>query len=200
MGFSSKDIAAAIGRLAAAMPELEQELNRADARLGDGDTGTMLARVIAAMAAADAPDADVGAGLSAYARATAMATGSSLGTLIATGLLAAARLTRGEEEVDWARLPELFEAARDAMLARGGASLGDKTVLDGLDAVARGLEGTTDGAGVAEAASRHADAALEAFRDKPNKIGRARMFADDSKGLDDPGMLALAKIIRVVGG
>jgi uncharacterized protein (TIGR03086 family) len=45
-----------------------------------------------------------------------------------------------------------------------------------------------------------ADGALERFRDQPNRIGRARMFADASIGLDDPGMLAFARLTTVLAG
>ncbi|WP_192871708.1 DAK2 domain-containing protein [Variovorax sp. JS1663] len=39
-------------------------------------------------------------------------------------------------------------------------------------------------------------AALAAFRDKPNRIGRARMFAEKSIGMDDPGMVALQRMVE----
>ena len=35
----------------------------------------------------------------------------------------------------------------------------------------------------------------DAFRDEPNKIGRARVYAEKSIGLDDPGMMAIARMI-----
>jgi dihydroxyacetone kinase-like protein len=44
-------------------------------------------------------------------------------------------------------------------------------------------------------ASDAARAALDAFRDKPNRIGRARMFADKTIGMDDPGMVALLRMV-----
>ena len=39
--------------------------------------------------------------------------------------------------------------------------------------------------------------ALEDFRGKKIKIGRARMFEDKTKDLDDPGMYALYKLTKV---
>lgn len=193
------DIASGVARVHAAMTELEQELNQADAALGDGDTGGMLARVIANMAGSSVRDAaNVGAAFSTLARAALAGTGSSLGTLMATGLMACGRETRGAVDVEWTRLAGLLGGARDAMLERGGAALGDKTVLDALDAVARGCEGLSDPAAIGAAACKAADEALEAFRDRPCKIGRARMFADKSIGRDDPGMLAFVKLTRAL--
>lgn len=72
----------------ARIARLEGQLNAADALLGDGDTGSMLARVIEKMATTDlTATSDVGAAFNALARATMSATGSSLGTLLATALL-----------------------------------------------------------------------------------------------------------------
>jgi dihydroxyacetone kinase-like protein len=39
-----------------------------------------------------------------------------------------------------------------------------------------------------------ASKAIEEFRDKPNRIGRARMFAEKSIGMDDPGMVAVLRM------
>jgi dihydroxyacetone kinase-like protein len=36
--------------------------------------------------------------------------------------------------------------------------------------------------------------AIEEFRNKPNRIGRARMFAEKSVGMDDPGMVAVLRM------
>lgn len=193
--FGINDVKWATTVSAKAMVELEQELNDADAKLGDGDTGGMLARVIGALDGAPMPaDLDLGAAFSAYARAAATATGSSLGTLFATALMTLAKETKGRSSAPIAELGPMLAKARDAMMARGGAKLGDKTVLDGLDAVASALEGIEDGSEARHKAAAAAFAALDAYRDKPNKIGRARMFADATIGMDDPGMLAFAKL------
>ena len=40
--------------------------------------------------------------------------------------------------------------------------------------------------------------ALESFRDKRATVGRARIFGDKSVGLDDPGMLAMERIVKAL--
>lgn len=193
--FNTSDIKGVAARAAAAMAELEQELNAADAKLGDGDTGGMLTRVISAIdGAAVSSDEDVGACFSGYAKAAAMATGSSLGTLFATALMTFAKDTKGRAVVSVSELGPLLGKARDAMMARGGANLGDKTVLDALDAVSKALADVEDAGMAWREAVAAAHAALDDYRGKPNKIGRARMFAEQTIGLDDPGMLAFVKL------
>jgi dihydroxyacetone kinase len=179
------------------MARLEDPLNAADALLGDGDTGSMLARVIEKMAATDlSATSDVGAAFNALARATMSATGSSLGTLLATALLTFAKTTKGRSEVPWSELSGLIEQAIEAMKARGGASLGDKTILDALHSIAQSLTGIDEASAAAQAAETGARAALEHFQPLPCKIGRARLFPEKSTGAHDPGMLALHLLLR----
>ncbi|GLQ10565.1 dihydroxyacetone kinase subunit L [Devosia yakushimensis] len=200
MTLTSSILRNTVSRIVAVLPSLEQELNEADSKLGDGDTGGMLARVVAAIDQAGPDDgADVGVTLTGYAKATVGATGSSLGTLIATALMTASRQTKGRSEVPWVELGTILGDARDAMSARGGANLGDKTVLDALDAVAKSIAGYDQPTLIHAAALTAAKATLEEYRDRPNKMGRARMFADASKGLDDPGMLAMVRVIEAIG-
>lgn len=189
----------AVGLAHARMQTLEEELNAADSKLGDGDTGVMLARVLAKFQETDlGGNADVGAAFQTLARSAAAATGSSLGTLFATALLTIGKKTKGSEAVDWCELSGLLKAALDAMIQRGGASLGDKTVLDALDGVVRAVDGLDDVAPIAGASLDSVRLTLEEFRGKPCKIGRARMFADKSIGIDDPGMLGFARLVEAL--
>jgi dihydroxyacetone kinase len=190
----------AVARSHTRMEQLEDQLNAADALLGDGDTGSMLARVIEKMAATDlSAMSDIGAAFNALARATLSATGSSLGTLLATALLALAKATKGRSEIPWPELSSLIGQAIEAMRARGGASLDDKTILDALHGVAQSLAGITEASTAGDAAcaaETGARAALEHFKPLPCKIGRARLFPEKSTGAHDPGMLALALLLE----
>jgi len=189
----------AIDRLTTAMDAAFDRLNAADAALGDGDLGVTMSRGMALVSeAAPTLPEDLGAALLRCAQAFTKSSGSSYGTLLATGLMAMAKATKGRTELDVADLAPLVAAARDAMMARGKAALGGKTVLDSLDAVAGALDGESDSAAAAEAAVRAARGALDAFRDRPATVGRARIFAEKSRGMDDPGMLAMALIVAAL--
>lgn len=189
----------AVSRSRAALAELEQELNAADAQLGDGDTGGMLSRVVERLASVEATDGDdLGKTFGAYAQAAAAATGSSLGTLFATALLSFGKATKGKTNLVAAEFGPILSEARDAMLRRGQSQLGDKTVIDVVDAVSKAVTGKSDWASIAISAQKSSSATLASFRDKPCKIGRARMFGDKSRGLDDPGMLAFVRLVEAV--
>ena len=186
----------AIDRLKAAMEREFDRLNAADGALGDGDLGVTMTRGMALVAEA-APDLtdDLGQALLRCAQAFTKSSGSSYGTLLATGLMAMAKATKGRTGIEVADLSGLVAAARDAMIARGKAELGGKTVLDSLDAVAGALDGVTDPAAASTAARQAVTDALATFRDRPATAGRARIFAEKSRGMDDPGMLAMALIV-----
>ncbi|MBT3361817.1 MAG: dihydroxyacetone kinase subunit L [Rhodospirillales bacterium] len=201
MSLSVNDLAGGVSRAHLAMAHLEQVLNEADAKLGDGDTGSMLARVLEHLAAVNLDEEnDVGAAFNAFALAAAAATGSSLGTLLSTAMMAAGKEARGQNELDWSAMSGLFAVARDTMMARGRASVGDKTVLDGLDALATATNGLNNPKAIAEASITATRDALARFRGQPCRVGRARMFAEKSVQLDDPGMLALALLTEAVAG
>ena len=187
---------AVIARVTAAMERDFDALNAADGALGDGDLGVTLTRGMRAITegVADLPE-DLGMALLKCAQAFTKASGSSYGTLMATGLMAMARVVKGRVTVEASEVSALVATARDAMQARGKADLGGKTVLDDLDAVARATAGLTDPAAAAVTAAIQA---METFRDKPATIGRARIFAEKSKGMDDPGMLAMTAIVRAI--
>jgi hypothetical protein len=188
----------AIQDVAKAMPVIERDLNAADAKLGDGDTGGMLARVVLGLQAAELDEADLGASLIALSRAANEATGSSLGNLMATALGAIGRKVRGQAELRPDQLSEVLGIARDAMLERGGADLGDKTVIDSIDAIARAVSDGNVWAAIRSAAHNAAADTLMAFRGKPIRTGRARMFGDATRDLDDPGMLAVSMLLDAI--
>lgn len=194
---TAADLKGTLGRIAAAMGgEAAAELNAADGALGDGDLGITVSRGFAEAAAAELP-ADVGLAFMECAKAMQRVSSSSYGTLLATAAMSAAKALKGREGFEPAEIRGLVEGALAAMIARGKGSLGDKTVLDVLDAVAKAMDGAEDGA-LYERSLEAARATLEEFKGRPNRLGRARMFGEGSIGLHDPGQLALVRIIEAM--
>jgi dihydroxyacetone kinase-like protein len=191
-------LADGLRRIAAHMETVAEVLNAADGQLGDGDLGVTMQRggreVVKALPTL--PD-DVGMALLACAQAMTRVSGSSYGTLLATGLMAAAKATRGRTEVPWSEVSVLLGGALQAMMVRGKSSLGDKTVLDVLDAAAHAVDGVAP-AEMLAAASGAVDDTMTRMRGQQAKIGRARIFGERSAGLDDPGMMAFREMLRAL--
>jgi dihydroxyacetone kinase-like protein len=197
MPLTTPVLAEGLQRIAAHMETVADELNALDGQLGDGDLGITMTRG-GRMLRETLPKlpADVGMALMACAQAMTRVSGSSYGTLLATGLLAAAKATRGRTEVPWSETADLLRAALGAMMARGKAALGDKTVLDALAAAADAAEGKAEPGEVLQAAAAAVDATLERMRGVQARIGRARIFGERSIGVDDPGMRAFREVLR----
>lgn len=201
MSLDRQTMLAAISRLTAASERDFDRLNAADGALGDGDLGITLRRGMELVSeTVDELPEDLGKALLQCAQAFTKSSGSSYGTLMATGLMAMAKTLKGETTVEPARISELVALARDSMQARGKAELGGKTVLDSLNAVASQTAGKNTADAVADAASKAVDDALNDFRDTQATIGRARMFGEKTIGMDDPGMLAMQTIIKALTG
>lgn len=196
MGFTVEDLRAAAPRLAAAAEAAADELNQQDGKLGDGDLGVTVRKGWQAVAEeAPALPEDLSKAFLACSKAFQRASSSSFGTLIATGFMSAAKATKGRSEAEWSEVSALLAGARDAMMARGKGALGDKSLLDSLNAAVRASEGLESPEALLDAVDQAAQQALDDFRDQANKLGRARMFAERSVGLDDPGMLAFRRLI-----
>ena len=114
--------------------------------------------------------------------------------------MAMAKTTKGRTGVPWSEVPGLVAAARDAMVERGKGALGDKSVLDILDAIAAALDGISDPAAMAGGAPRRprGDRRLP----RPARTARPRPHVRRAKsvGIDDPGMLAMALIVEALAG
>jgi len=196
MAIDTDALRRAIDRILVKIEAGHERLTELDGKLGDGDLGITLSKAFRELQAVapSLPD-DLGRAFVQAGAAVSKVSSSSFGTLMATGLMAAGKQVKGETSIGLDRVSGLLDAAVDAMKARGGADLGDKTVLDSLHAVARAIEGRQDAAAMLAAAGQGAEAALADFRGKPSKIGRARIFADRSVGLDDAGMVAMQVMV-----
>ncbi|WP_162939518.1 DAK2 domain-containing protein [Neorhizobium sp. NCHU2750] len=192
---ATADIQAFIHQLAISSIEIEDEVNAADRALGDGDTGTMLVRFFRAL---DGPHDDNGSVANlfyAYAIAAGETTGSSLGTLLCGALMAMSQILQPREtRLPLSAISGLAAVATHALLELGGARLGDKTIADTLDAIATATKAEADKEAIKKAIVLATRQALDDFSGKPCRIGRARMWSQDSKWLADPGMFAAAEL------
>ncbi len=197
MAMTTASLQAGIAAVLAHLEDTHAMLTELDGQVGDGDLGITLIKAFRELdrIAPDLPP-DLGQAFMAMAQGVAKVSSSSFGTLLATSLMTAAKTTRGQTTLDWAALPPVLTAAREAMSARGKAALGDKTVLDALQAAADAATGITAPAAMAAAALAGITAALDQFRDQPCKIGRARIFGDRTVGMDDAGMIALREMAK----
>lgn len=186
----------------ATIHEHEAELGRIDAIAGDGDHGVgMRTGIDAARAAAD-PDAGLRAMLTAAGDAWSERAGGTSGALWGSMLAAIARALDREGADPRITAADAARAALEAVISRGGAHVGDKTMVDALDPFVRSLDdrlavgdGLPDALGAAALAATDAAAATSALRPA---LGRARPLAEKSLGHPDAGATSLALIATAI--
>ena len=196
---TTDSIKSAATKIAQLMEESADELNAADGLLGDGDLGiTMVRGFREIIEVRDSLPDDVGMALFQCAKAFTKSSGSSYGTLLATGLMSVAKKKKGQQEIQVEEISALLNDALDAMKQRGKAELGDKTVLDVIAASSQAAKDQSDGSSVLKAINDAVTSTINEFRSRQSKIGRARIFSEKSIGLDDPGMLAFRKMLEAL--
>jgi dihydroxyacetone kinase-like protein len=198
MTVDAQVLRSALERWCARMKASAPELNQLDGQIGDGDLGATLEKcalnvesALPQMQGDDLPQI-----LKRCSMACAKASGSSFGTLLSSAFLTASKYCAGRQTIDRTDLGRLLLEIESALSARGGASLGDKTVLDPIHAVAIALCSASEGADLLNVAQQAANQTLDTFRNQPNKAGRARAFQAKSVGLDDPGTVAFQKMVE----
>ena len=133
----------------------------------------------------------MGANFMLCSQAFVKKSGSSFGTLIAFSFMNISKNLKGKNKCNHEDIINIFETALKTIQERGKTKLGDKTIADSLDLIIKKLKDNTNYSEVFKSATKQA---LEDFKGKKILIGRARMFEDKTKGLDDPGMFALNKL------
>jgi len=194
---STESLQSATKLLSQAMEEAADELNTADGLLGDGDLGvTMIRGFRQIIEILDTLPEDIGMAFFQCAKAFTKSSGSSYGTLLATGMMAVAKVKKGQTGIELEEVSRLFDIALEAMQKRGKASLGDKTVLDVIAAARDAAKNQADGQTMLDSINQAINDTMNIFRNRQSKIGRARIFGEKSIGLDDPGMLAFKRMFE----
>ena len=171
------------------------EFNAADGKIGDGDLGiTILNGFEEINNNINKFSDDMGANFMICSQAFVKKSGSSFGTLIAFSFMSISKNLKGKNECNHEDIVIIFETALKTIKERGKTKLGDKTIADSLDLIIKKLKDNSNYSEVFKSATKQA---LEDFKGKKILIGRARMFEDKTKDLDDPGMFALNKLSQI---
>ena len=173
------------------------DFNFLDGQLGDGDLGITLTNGIEAIYNnKDNFENDIGKIFLLCAKLFTKVSSSSFGTLTAISFLTLGKLYKDKQEIEDIKIVEGLEQIIKAISARGKSNLEDKTVLDSINEIMISIKSNPDNdlGIIAYEASKNA---LNKFKGKHCKIGRARMFAEKSKELDDPGMYAICVLSSI---
>ena len=184
-----------IERMAAIFNQNREYLIELDSQMGDGDLGIYMAAGMskALQKVSVLPDAPVGEILRKAGNTFAIEAPSTMGTLIASAFIKAGKHFEGKDELKGSDFVELYEQLSEGIAARGGAALGDKTILDSLIPAAasarKTLEAGGDIAAIAKNAYSEAKNGVEAAKGLRAKFGRPSYFGDATIGKYDGGSI-----------
>lgn len=193
------DVERAIQVIAETAIANENYFSELDGQCGDGDFGMSLAtgfRVIQR----EWPNLDrssVGAFLSRVGILITSNVGGCSGPIWGTGFIRASAASRDKQELTVADLATMLRRASEGMMARGGAKLGDKTILDALEPIVALLEreAAAPGAELLQRATEAARAVAEESRPWVARRGRQSFTGDRSSGTLDPGIVAVGTLM-----
>ena len=177
----------------------EPELTRVDMVIGDGDHGIgMKTGFTALRRELLANDFDSPYALfHACGLCLVKSMGGSSGVLFGTLLIGGLEAIRGLDSLDGAAMCAFLRGGIDAVIRRGKARAGYKTMVDALLPARDGMErtlaaGTGDVTGILRAAEAGALQGVEDTKAMLPRLGRSKNFRENAIGWPDPGAISVS--------
>ncbi|MBE9512831.1 MAG: dihydroxyacetone kinase subunit L [Chloroflexi bacterium] len=183
----------------------EKYFSELDSAAGDADFGVSLATGFRAVISQwDAIDrSSIGLFLMKVGVIITSNVGGCSGPIWGTAFMRAGTMSKDKTSLMLTDLVTMLRAAIKGIMARGGAQLGDKTLLDALAPATDKLEewsqkDTQDILGALQAATGIATETIESTRGWIAKRGRQAFTGERSIGTLDPGVVAVAIMLQAV--
>ena len=194
-------------RLVLALVQVIEEnkayLSEIDGKIGDGDHGINMAKGFGLVKTRMGErEVSVSEGLTLIGQTLLTEIGGSMGPLYGTFFLQMGLRAKDKAQIDEKTFGEMLCAARTGLEELGGATVGDKTIMDVLaPAVAAYQSAAVKGASFRDALTQMANAAeggKESTRDLVARIGRASRLGERSRGVLDAGATSGAMILQAM--
>lgn len=136
------DVKGILSEISSLMDENKEYLCKLDSALGDGDIGLTMSKGFRAVREElpNITEKDIGLIMIKSAGVMGEKAPSTSGTLMASALLRAGKVSKGKSELTLEDLVELYKAMVTGIMERGKAKLGDKTILDSFIPAVEALE------------------------------------------------------------
>lgn len=200
---TQKEVELIVRTMADVAIENETYFSDLDGVMGDADFGVSLADGFKAVLKGwDGYDrTSISAFLMKVATVIIANTGGSSGPVWGTLFMRCAAGAKGKTELELADVTAMLRSAIEGIQARGGAEIGDKTVLDAWHPAVVAMEewpDPKDMPGAFQSAADAATAAIEGTRGWIAKRGRQSFTGERSIGTLDPGIVAVATMLQAI--
>jgi dihydroxyacetone kinase-like protein len=195
----AQDIVRLLDMAAAAMAASRPQLIELDSVIGDGDLGITMEKGFAAAAAIAHASAELEPGviLMKAGMEIVKVAPSTMGTLMGTGLMRGGKAVMGKPQLTAADMAAFLRAFLSGVMERGKAKPGEKTIVDVLIPAVNAMEAYS-GEDLAQAwaeAERGAAEGVETAKQMISQHGKAAVFREKTRGLQDPGGAAVFALI-----
>jgi len=201
---SWEDVDLVVATIARTCLANEQYFSDLDSVVGDGDFGYSLARGFEKLESQypDLQRTDIGTFLRQVGVLLTSRIGGTSGPIWGTGFIRAGTAVGGTVVLQGSDVVLMLRAAIAGIAERGGAELGDKTLLDCLvpmtDDIEQAITAGFSSDEVLNRAALTARAAADATANLVAKRGRAAYTGERSRGSVDAGAVAVAVIIEQI--
>lgn len=198
MTLETQSLRALFSEWARVMEANKSVLTELDSVVGDGDLGLTMSDGFAAAEryVQASEERDLGRFFYQAGKAMASAVPSTMGTLMASGLMQVGKMFKGRETLALADAGALFEAWYDGVQQRGKAQPGEKTFLDGMAPALVALRAGDDPLAAARNALLQAQQGVQQTTTMVAKHGRAAIHGERSRTFVDPGAMVAQLLIQ----
>ena len=196
------DVETAVKSIATTALKNEQYFCELDSYAGDADFGVSLATGFRAIELEwnELDRSSIGTFLLKISMVISKNVGGCSGPIWGTGFMRAGALSKDRTTITLDDLDKMLTASIEGIQKRGGAQLGDKTLLDSVipirDIVHAGAAEDADPREVLRSATEAANEAIERTKPWVAKRGRQQFTGDRSAGTPDPGIVAIATMMN----
>jgi len=205
---SKSNLVEIIERISAEIIDQKDVLSRLDTEIGDGDHGFSMATGFGSVSEkiVEYSQLPIGGMLKKIGFELIKTIGGAAGAVFGTMYTGQAsyydKNLAGKEHLSLGDLSMMYSEALRQVKRRGGANMGDKTMVDALEPAVVSLEQShLDGASFQEAFSMAAEQArsgAEETRSMVAKHGRAKNLGERALGYIDPGAVSTALMFEVI--
>lgn len=200
--YTIADVKKIVGKAYIAIEKSKDLLGEMDGNSGDGDLGFSMHSAFQVMndSAEAFSEMDIGIVLFKMAKECNNVAPSTMGTLVSSGVMALAKYCKSKKCLESSEIILLPRIFTNAIMERGKAKLGDKTILDALIPFCESVESTfgetKDLRKSFQSGALTAEKAAQATSGMRAKIGRAKWLGERAAEYPDAGAMLCAIVVK----
>ncbi len=192
------EFSATLEKVAKALENNSKRFEELDSAAGDGDLGITAGKIAEGIKSGiSLSTGDLKADLMMLGREISKSAPSTFGTLFATGFIRASGVV-SDEYSPLENVQKGFKAAFEGIVARGKASIGERTLLDALAPALTALNDASDLRSGLSSAAIAARGGAKATAEMMPRHGRAGWIGERAKGLEDAGANVIAVVFEAL--